>query len=96
MNRENFGRRSGVVVDVCKAHGVWFDAGELGEVVGFVMRGGLDETRRRELEDAREELRRRRAEFGESGPEAGEDGDRGAVDGAGSSLLERVLRLLRG
>lgn len=92
MNRENFGRRSGVVIDLCKSHGAWLDAGELGEVVGFVMRGGLDETRRRELEEANEQLRRRRAELGEGTSEVGapELGD------AGSSLLERVLRLLRG
>jgi Zn-finger nucleic acid-binding protein len=92
MNRENFGRRSGVVVDVCKAHGVWFDGGELGEVVGFVMRGGLDESRRRELEEARQELQRRRAELGEETVEGGAL-ELGGRDGA--SLLERVLRLLR-
>jgi len=95
MNRENFGRRSGVVIDVCKSHGVWFDTGELGEVVGFVMRGGLDETRRRELEEAREELRRRRAELGEGTAGTGALGLGGADDAPGSSLLERVLRLLR-
>ncbi|MCA9625671.1 MAG: zf-TFIIB domain-containing protein [Myxococcales bacterium] len=51
MNRKIFGRVSGVVVDVCKPHGVWFDAGELQAVIDFVQRGGLAETRRREAED---------------------------------------------
>jgi hypothetical protein len=29
MARRNFGHRSGIVVDCCKNHGVWLDAGEL-------------------------------------------------------------------
>jgi len=43
MNRCNFGRISGVVVDVCRGHGVWFDPGEISEVLHFVQRGGLSE-----------------------------------------------------
>jgi len=42
MNRVNFGRKSGVVVDVCKVHGTWFDAGELTQAVEWVASGGLD------------------------------------------------------
>ncbi len=96
MNRENFGRRSGVVVDTCRAHGVWFDAGELGEVVGFVMRGGLDEARKRELEEARQELRRRNEEL----DRAGQMRSFGAAfpsapQGAGVSLLDLVFHVLR-
>lgn len=33
MNRRNFGDSSGIVVDVCKEHGVWFDLGELEAVL---------------------------------------------------------------
>jgi Zn-finger nucleic acid-binding protein len=47
MNRVNFGRISGVVVDVCKGHGTWFDAGELRDAVAFVRSGGLAEKLRR-------------------------------------------------
>jgi len=42
MNRVNFGRTSGVVVDVCKPHGVWFERDELRGVLDFVARGGLE------------------------------------------------------
>ena len=42
MNRVNFGRRSGVVVDVCKPHGTWFDAGELTQAIEWVSSGGLE------------------------------------------------------
>jgi Zn-finger nucleic acid-binding protein len=48
MNRVNFARSSGVVMDVCKAHGVWLDRGELQRVVGFVEQGGLSAARERE------------------------------------------------
>ena len=48
MNRVNFGKVSGVIVDVCKMHGTWFDAGELTRVVAFAGAGGLERTRARE------------------------------------------------
>lgn len=41
MNRRNFGGRSGIIVDTCQRHGVWFDAGELPRVLAFVAQGGL-------------------------------------------------------
>jgi Zn-finger nucleic acid-binding protein len=50
MNRQNFGRRSGVVIDVCKGHGVWFDQGELHAVLSFIESGGLELARRAEQE----------------------------------------------
>ena len=50
MNRVNFGRRSGVIVDVCREHGTWFDAGELALTLEFVAQGGLAEAMRRERE----------------------------------------------
>ncbi len=55
MNRVNFGRVSGVIVDVCKMHGTWFDAGELTRVIAFAAAGGLEKTREREVQAKREE-----------------------------------------
>ncbi len=55
MNRVNFGRVSGVIVDVCKMHGTWFDAGELTRVIAFAASGGLEKTREREQQAKREE-----------------------------------------
>lgn len=40
MSRRGFGRRSGIVVDVCTIHGTWFDPGELPEAMRFAARGG--------------------------------------------------------
>ena len=42
MTRMNFGRSSGIVVDVCRAHGTWFDRGELESALQFVRDGGLE------------------------------------------------------
>ena len=50
MNRKNFGQTSGVIVDVCQQHGVWFDPGELPRVLAFVESGGLERARRRDEE----------------------------------------------
>lgn len=41
MNRTNFGDRSGVIIDVCKGHGAWFQARELHDVLAFIDSGGL-------------------------------------------------------
>jgi len=55
MNRINFARCSGVIVDVCKGHGTWFDRDELSRIVEFIHGGGLEESRSREKEDIKEE-----------------------------------------
>lgn len=40
MNRVNFGRRSGVVVDHCRNHGVWLEGGELHRLMEWKKAGG--------------------------------------------------------
>jgi Zn-finger nucleic acid-binding protein len=55
MTCVHFGARSGVFVDVCKAHGVWFDREELHAVARFVLDGGLGERKPRPAEAIREE-----------------------------------------
>jgi len=45
MNRSNFAHRSGVVIDSCKGHGVWLEAGELGRALAFIDSGGLEKLR---------------------------------------------------
>jgi Zn-finger nucleic acid-binding protein len=57
MNRENFGHRSGVIIDVCKGHGVWLDRGELHSVLAFVDSGGLERAKRMDDERRAEERR---------------------------------------
>lgn len=40
MNRVNFGERSGVIVDRCRDHGIWLDAGELRKLLEWKKAGG--------------------------------------------------------
>ena len=49
MNRRNFGKISGVIIDRCSKHGVWLDAGELEKIQHFIADGGLDKSRDKEI-----------------------------------------------
>jgi Zn-finger nucleic acid-binding protein len=60
MNRQNFARVSGVILDVCRGHGVWFNHGELQRIVAFLRAGGMEKARAREKEDLEEERQRLR------------------------------------
>jgi len=60
MQRRNFGGSSGVIVDVCGPHGIWFDHRELERVLEFGRTGGLRRARAREIERQEERLRRLR------------------------------------
>jgi Zn-finger nucleic acid-binding protein len=66
MNRINFARCSGVIVDVCKGHGTWFDHDELSRIVEFIQAGGVEASRTRErlaIEEERKRLREEQRAF---------------------------------
>jgi Zn-finger nucleic acid-binding protein len=66
MNRSNFARSSGVIIDLCKEHGVWFDAGELPKIIEFIESGGLVRSREKEkidLDAEREKIREERRQL---------------------------------
>ncbi len=52
MSRFNYGKVSGVLVDRCPAHGVWFDQGELTAVLSFLKGGGEAKTAAFEAKEA--------------------------------------------
>jgi len=58
MNRVNFGRMSGTVIDVCRGHGIFLDAGELHAIAAFILDGGLDLAREREKQELEAERHR--------------------------------------
>ena len=69
MHRVNFAKCSGVIIDVCKRHGSWFDRDELQHIVEFIRGGGLETARAKEkveLEQARRRLEAARAAQGTS------------------------------
>jgi Zn-finger nucleic acid-binding protein len=58
MNRVNFARLSGVIVDACRGHGTYLDAGELHRIVAFIQSGGLARARAHQIEELKEQERR--------------------------------------
>lgn len=67
MNRSNFAKASGIIIDICKKHGVWFDAGELPSIIEFIQKGGMEIARQRErsdLEAQRDRLREEQRDLG--------------------------------
>ncbi len=57
MNRKNFARISGVIIDECGRHGVWLDAGELDKIRHFIADGGLERAQDKEIESVRTDLK---------------------------------------
>ncbi|HYD53084.1 MAG TPA: zf-TFIIB domain-containing protein [Gemmatimonadaceae bacterium] len=84
MNRVNFARSSGIVLDICKTHGVWLDAHELRRLIEFLRAGGLRQAREREKRALDEELRllrmRQAMARGEQRHYAANDRDEPAAD----------------
>jgi Zn-finger nucleic acid-binding protein len=62
MNRVNFAHRSGVIVDVCRTDGVWFDRDELRRIIEFIRAGGLERSRERDVAELDSRLAEIRAE----------------------------------
>jgi Zn-finger nucleic acid-binding protein len=56
MNRVNFGKRSGVVVDQCRKHGVWLEGGELHRLLEWKKAGGQALDRQSRDRDARADV----------------------------------------
>ena len=57
MNRQNYAHISGVVLDLCKADGIWFERDELRQVLAFIEGGGLERSRTRQVQELQEERR---------------------------------------
>jgi Zn-finger nucleic acid-binding protein len=47
MQRYEYAGASGVHVDACREHGIWFDADELQGIIRFIQAGGLEQRRDR-------------------------------------------------
>lgn len=97
MNRINFARCSGVIVDVCKGHGTWFDRDELSGIVQFIRGGGLAVSRQKEKTEIEFERQQLRAEQLAAAKRAGSPGLYSSDDerlgglSAASGLLKFLL-----
>lgn len=62
MNRTLHGKRSGVVVDRCRDHGLWLDAGELRQLLEWARAGGALLDLERRQQEAQEQAQRQERE----------------------------------
>ena len=95
MNRSNFASSSGVIIDLCKQHGVWFDIEELPKIIEFVRKGGLDHARRKEklqIEDERNRLRSEQYKLASERSRIGETNDN--YDSDSSLTIREFIRFL--
>ena len=93
MTRKNWGGDSGVVVDLCRPHGLWFDPGELARVLDFLRRGGFESLQRERAAADADAARRRNVPT--ALPAAGLGGMRDGFDFA-LDLAGEVATFVRG
>ena len=94
MNRNNFAKASGVIVDICKHHGVWFDADELPSIIGFIQKGGMELARQREKNELKEERARLREDQRKAGIADESDGVGGPWDEHEQHSIRSFVRSL--
>ncbi len=58
MNRLNFARASGVIIDECRPHGIWLDRDELEKIAAYVATGGLRRSKEIELRELEQQQKR--------------------------------------
>jgi Zn-finger nucleic acid-binding protein len=95
MQRRNFRKSSGVIIDSCRQHGTWLDADELEQIAGFILSGGqtaisLSEPTRPSRHEARAA-----ASFESAWSERAGLGRSGAGEGLVDSLVGLLSRLVR-
>jgi len=98
MNRVNFSKTSGVIIDVCRHHGAWLDGGELGRLIAFIDGGGVARSRAHEQERLVAEqqlLNVMRSNQGAPAPATSWHTSTRGDDDAGSPVLD-VVHLLGG
>jgi len=95
MNRVNFANFSGVIVEVCRQHGTWFDREQLRRIVEFIRAGGMDQARAREKADLEEDRRLAAIDraFGRQGVSSGLD--YGECHSGVSAVADLLLGLLK-
>ncbi len=91
MHRRNYGRKSGVILDACAAHGLWFDHGELEQVLVWIRAGGLLHAQRQEQAARQAEARRQQLPPTDLGDTLGAPAGRGWIE-----LIRSLVDFLTG
>jgi len=94
MNRKLFATGTGVIIDVCRTHGTFFDAGELPLIIDFVMNGGLERAQIKDIERMREAARRELAQARDAARDARLHGTSSMSPSRGSALIDFLSGLI--
>ena len=94
MQRRNFRRSSGVIIDCCSRHGTWLDADELEQIAGFILSGGstsptLRKTPRPRV-DPRSEAEFARLRVAREMRRSRDEPNRGSIVDVFANLLKRI------
>ena len=93
MNRFNYGRRSGILLDRCVTHGIWFDPAELDAALRWIRLGGERLTLERQAREEREAESAQRFRIEPKVPEDGWPGeDRGGPTDLVSWIVGQLFR----
>ena len=92
MQRRNFRKSSGVIIDRCAAHGTWLDADELEQIAGFIQSGGQTAASLTERPDAPSPASRNVAE---AMFERFEHGHRRSSGGVVESVVDALFAILK-
>ena len=92
MNRVNFGRRSGVVIDHCKKHGVWLDSGELTHLMEWKKAGGQILDNQSDLQPYKK--RKRNTKTQQSYNFSGSNYNRNHNNGSSSGFIESAVSVI--
>jgi len=96
MHRRNYGRRSGVILDMCHEHGLWFDAGELDQALRWVRDGGWAEAERIRSERVRDRERQERFRRLTETPASSTEARLSGRSGVGWAVTDLVGELFSG
>lgn len=98
MQRRNFRKSSGVIIDICNQHGTWLDADELEQIAGFILSGGRPQAEevmrrpeRQPVDTNRVVPGLRKSDFE---PMFSSSGGSPSIDLGGSDLLGSLLRIV--
>jgi Zn-finger nucleic acid-binding protein len=75
MQRKNYEKRSGIVIDFCYKHGIWLDGGELIRIFEWVKAGGLKLAQKRIEEQKMQEIKQIKREISQKSYNTREDID---------------------
>jgi hypothetical protein len=94
MNRRNYGPGSGVIIDICREHGLWFDPEELPAILAWIRRGGQARAEQDRAAE-RDRTERHRRALSPRPVAGGLDREPSPFDGSGLDFARLLIEAVR-